>query len=625
MAALPPSGHERRARKGSLASPVNSRMYRGTWLLVGIPLLVAAFTVYRPQPLRAPTLQPEFDGAAAALTARGFANQFPIRTPGSPTAPDATNWVAEQLREFGLDTEIDRFHAKIPGRGDVPLANVRAVREGRSNQIIVVVAHRDNSGASPGANDNGSGTAALIELARAFAASRVPPQPPAPNNTIVFLSTDGGAFGALGAEHFASQYQFRERVVATVDLDAIGGRGPPHLVFGGNTPRFASPELVRTASARILEQTGAEPTRPGALAQLLDLGFPVSLYEQAPFVDRGIGAVTITAAGDRPPSSFADTPENLVARRLAELGRSSQALLGSLDEEVELAEGTSSYVYLGERVVRGWAIVLILFAALLPCLAVIVDLFARLRRRHIPLAPALRSYRSRLAFWLYAALLFELFALLGVWETGADRPLAPELSPGTDWPTVGLAVYGALLAGGWLIGRDRLLPRRPVADTERLAGQVGALLALAVLSLLVVAMNPYSVLFLLPSLHAWIWLPQLRNGSPALRTAAYVAGFGGPLLLFGALALRFDLGFDAPWYLAQLAAVGFIPFPALLVTAAWLAVAGQLAASVAGRYAPYPAAGERPRLGVGRRLVRTAVLTTRRRSAPKERRRALGP
>ena len=375
----------------------------------------------------------------------------------------------------------------------------------------------------------------------------------------------------------------------------------------------------------MLEQAGAEPTRPGALAQLLDLAFPVSLYEQAPFVDRGIAAITITSAGDRPPPSFTDTPDNLVETRLAEIGRSSQALLGSLDDEVELAEGTSSYVYLGERVVRGWAIVLILFTALLPCLAVIVDLFARLRRRHIPLAPALRSYRSRLAFWLYAALLFELFALLGVWETGADRPLAPELSPGTQWPTVGLAVYGALLAGGWLVGRDRLLPRRPVADAEALAGQVGALLALAVLSLLVVAINPYSVLFLLPSLHAWIWLPQIRNGPLALRTIALVAGFGGPLLLLGALALRFDLGFDAPWYLAQLAAVGFVPFPALLVTAAWLAVAAQLAASVAGRYAPYPAAGERPRLGVGRRLVRGAVLTTRRRSAPEERRRAVGP
>jgi hypothetical protein len=104
-----------------------------------------------------------------------------------------------------------------------------------------------------------------------------------------------------------------------------------------------------------------------------------------------------------------------------------------------------------------------------------------------------------------------------------------------------------------------------------------------------------------------------------------LAGFAGPLLLVGSVAVRHDLGLDAPWYLAELAAVGFVPFPALLVTAAWLAVAGQLAASVAGRYAPYPAAGERPRLGVGRRLVRKAVLASRGRSRSVERKRALGP
>ena len=600
-------------------------MYRGTWLLLGIPLLVAAFTVYRPDPLTRPELEPEFDGAAATFTARHFAEQFPNRVPGTQGAHEAASWTEGQLRGFGLDTEIDRFHAKIPARGTVQLENVQAVREGRSNQIIVVLAHRDNAGASPGANDNGSGTAALIELARSFAVSRTPPQPPPPNNTLVFLSTDAGSFGGLGAERFASHYRFRSRIVAVINLDAIGGRGPPHLAFGADTPRFPSAALVRAASDRILEETGRAPTRPSALAQLLDLGFPLSLYEQAPFVDRGVAAITLTSAGDRPPPSFGDTPDNLNGRRLAAIGRSSQALLGTLNGEVELAEGTSSYVYLGERVVRGWAIVLILFTALLPCLAVIVDLFARLRRRHIPLAPALRSYRSRLWFWLYAVLLFELFALLGIWDTGAERPLAAELSPGTEWPVVGLAVYGTLLACGWLVGRDRLLPRRPVADSEELAGHVGALLALAVLSLLVVAMNPYSVLFLLPSLHAWIWLPQLRHRPAALRVAVLLAGFGGPVLLVGSIALRLDLGFDAPWYLAELAAVGFVPFPALLVTSAWLAVAGQLSASVAGRYAPYPAAGERPRLGVGRRLVRSAVLASRRRSASAERKRALGP
>src|SRR5262245_21606804 len=305
-----------------------------------------------------------------------------------------------QLRGFGLETEIDRFHAKIPGRGSVELENVLAVRPGRSNQIIVVLAHRDNTGMSPGANDNGSGTAALIELARSEAVS----QPRTPNNTLLFLSTDAGSFGGLGAEHFATHYRFRGRIVAAINLDAIGGDGRPHLAFGADTPRFPSAALIRTASERILEQTGREPTRPGALAQLVDLGFPLSLYEQAPFVDSGVAAITLTSAGDRPTPSLGDTPENLHGRSLAAVGGYSRALLGSLHAEVERAEGTSIYIYLGERVVRGWAIVLILFTALLPCLAVIVDLFARLRRRHIPLAPALRSYRSRLWFWLYAVL-----------------------------------------------------------------------------------------------------------------------------------------------------------------------------------------------------------------------------
>src|SRR6266571_659455 len=119
MAALPPSRQRLRARPGSVDRPVNSRMYRGTWLLVGIPLLIAAFTVAQPQPLDRPALPPDFDGAAALVVARDFANQFPDRTPGSQTAGAAASWVADQLSQYGFRTEFDRFHGKIPGRGRV--------------------------------------------------------------------------------------------------------------------------------------------------------------------------------------------------------------------------------------------------------------------------------------------------------------------------------------------------------------------------------------------------------------------------------------------------------------------------------------------------------------------------
>ena len=48
-------------------------MVRGTWLLVALPLLLAAFTVSRPQALPAPTLPPAFDAAVAGGLARELA------------------------------------------------------------------------------------------------------------------------------------------------------------------------------------------------------------------------------------------------------------------------------------------------------------------------------------------------------------------------------------------------------------------------------------------------------------------------------------------------------------------------------------------------------------------------
>src|SRR3981081_4602028 len=117
MAALPPFQRPPRARPGSLDRPVNGRMYRGTWLLVGIPLLMSAFTVFHPKTLQPPTLQPEFNGTAATAVAQDFANRYPDRTPGSDGANQATRWVSDQLAQYGFHSEIDRFHGKIPGRG----------------------------------------------------------------------------------------------------------------------------------------------------------------------------------------------------------------------------------------------------------------------------------------------------------------------------------------------------------------------------------------------------------------------------------------------------------------------------------------------------------------------------
>ncbi len=147
---------------------------------------------------------------------------------------------------------------------------------------------------------------------------------------------------------------------------------------------------------------------------------------------------------------------------------------------------------------------------------------------------------------------------------------------------------------------------------------------LGVVSLLVAATNAYALVFVLPSLHAWLWLPQLRGRSGGFRVAVLALGLLGPLLLLGSFAFRYGLGLDAPWYLAELTAIGYVPIVALVLFLAWVAAAAQLLAVATGHYMPYPSAAERPPRGPLRNAVRAIVLGVRaRRRQSTHRRRAL--
>ncbi|MGH2996304.1 MAG: M28 family peptidase [Gaiellaceae bacterium] len=609
MVAAPP---RRRPRRGSLERPVSTRIYRAVWLAVVVPVLVAAFSVGRPDPLPEPRLRPFFHQETAVQFTTEFANRFPDRSPGTDGARGAADWVEAQLREYGFGVERQRFTAEIPGRGEEALVNLVAVAPRaagallRSQEAIVVMAHRDNLGRSPGANDNGSGTAALLELARDVGNASLA-------HTLIIVSTDGGAFGALGAEAFAEHSPHAERVVGVIDLDAVAGHGAPRLDFAGDNSRVPSPTLLATTDARVRAQTGETPTHPGPVAQLLDLAFPFSLSGHAPFVARGIPAVTITTGAERPPHPAGDTLAELDRRRLGELGKSAQALLGSLDEAADVARGTDSYVYLGTRLVHGWTIQFVLLAALLPFLVAVVDLFARCRRRRIALWPGLRSYASRLGLWLWLGAVFGFFALVGIFPKGADRPIALDTPAATDWPVTALATLLALSGISWLVVHPRLAPTRSISRQEELGGHLAAMLVLGVIALVVAAVNPYALLFVLPSLHAWLWLPQVADRGRLAQTALYTLGLAGPLLLLSSFAFRLDLGLDAVWYLIALTAIGYVPLPLVLAFLAWSAAAAQVGALALGRYAPYPHASERPPRGPLREAFRQGVLFVRQR------------
>ena len=281
-----------------------------------------------------------------------------------------------------------------------------AVVPGRSRDTILVVAHRDSTRGHAGTNDNASGTAALIELARAYSGTRTTAGGVSPSHTLLFASTDAGAYGLLGARRLARSPQ-ADHVVAVVVLDSIASRKPPRLEIAGRGPRSPAPGLVATAAARLDEETGSRPETAGTLAQLIDLGFPFSLTEQDAFLAERIPAVTITTEGSR--ADLDTRPGRLDPVVLGRIGRAAEGLLASLDASLEPARGTGAYVYVGGRVIQGWAIALLYIALLVPFLLCLADLVARLRRWHVPLRPAVRSYLRRLGFWLFAGVVFALF------------------------------------------------------------------------------------------------------------------------------------------------------------------------------------------------------------------------
>ena len=288
-------------------------MYRGTWLLVGIPLLIAAFSVSQPEPLPAPTLPPDFDGAAARSGARGL--REPVSRPGARLAGRASErrlGGASGSPSTASQTESRPFSRENPRPRRRPARKRARLPPGRSTDVIVVVAHRDNSGAGPGANDNASGTAALLELARivrdaagAAAAAGAESHDPLP------LHRRRRVRRARRRATSSTQSRYRDRVVAVVNLDCDRRRAAGRTSCSRPTGRARPPAaLVRTAAAahRRADRRASRPGRARSRSSSTSR-FPFSLYEQAPFVDAGVAAITLTSAGDRPPPAFGDTPD----------------------------------------------------------------------------------------------------------------------------------------------------------------------------------------------------------------------------------------------------------------------------------------------------------------------------
>ncbi len=91
-------------------------------------------------------------------------------------------------------------------------------------KAIVLLAHYDSVPAGPGAADDGSGVASVLEASRALIARGGKPLHP-----VIALLSDGEEYGLLGADAFLNNSQLRDKVGAVINIEARGNQGPSRL------------------------------------------------------------------------------------------------------------------------------------------------------------------------------------------------------------------------------------------------------------------------------------------------------------------------------------------------------------------------------------------------------------
>lgn len=213
-------------------------------------------------------------GERATLVVRVLAEDIGSRPAGTDAERQAADYLAQQFKEMGYAVETVPFEYTARS-GSGTSQNVIAgdlEEDDGSLPLVVVGAHYDSVSMGPGANDNGSGTATMLEVARELG------RRPVPNVAVRYVAFGAEEIGLLGSAHYVGSLtesdRRRLRVAMSIDMMAVGD----NPAFGGSEP------WVIEAMARAASQ-GYEPLnlsdslrRISDHASFLDAGLPAILF-----------------------------------------------------------------------------------------------------------------------------------------------------------------------------------------------------------------------------------------------------------------------------------------------------------------------------------------------------------
>jgi len=233
-----------------------ANVLKGRWPVLDSPLSVRFEKDAPPAPRIRSTplaeLPPVFSASRMLGTVAALADPaLEGRGPGSPGSARAADMITRNFEAIKLVPGGDAGYVQsftIDGGGESPvvLRNIIGIVPGTNpayaGQSVVVGAHYDHLGRGlgisresrfegrihPGADDNASGVAVLIELARYFAGT-------APERTIVFAAFSGEETGRLGSKHYVSAMKRfpPAKTIGMINLDTVGRLGDRKLLVLG--------------------------------------------------------------------------------------------------------------------------------------------------------------------------------------------------------------------------------------------------------------------------------------------------------------------------------------------------------------------------------------------------------
>jgi Zn-dependent M28 family amino/carboxypeptidase len=223
--------------------------------------------------------------------------EFGPRPAGTPANEKAREHIVHELKSYGLKTTLDEFTETTP-QGKVKFKNVIAELPGENPNAIIIASHYDTKPfkdfAFVGANDGGSSTGALLEIARVLAAENNAGQKRKFTYWFVFFDGEEAFCEEWdqclnGNDHtYGSRYMVErlrkekqlDRVKAMILLDMIGDRDLTIPRENGSSQRLVE-AIWGTAG-----QIGYGKEFPGRV-------FEVGDDDHMPFLRAGVPAVDI--------------------------------------------------------------------------------------------------------------------------------------------------------------------------------------------------------------------------------------------------------------------------------------------------------------------------------------------